>query len=29
MRIVVYDIAAQKGGGGETILKQYLETAAR
>lgn len=29
MRIVVYDIAAQKGGGGETILKQYLETALR
>lgn len=28
MRIVVYDIAAQKGGGGETILKQYVEKAA-
>ena len=29
MKIVVYDIAAQKGGGGETILKQYFDTAAR
>ena len=29
MRIVVYDIAAKKGGGGETILKQYLEIAAK
>ena len=27
MRIVVYDIAAQKGGGGETILKQYFDAA--
>ena len=29
MKVVVYDIAAQKGGGGETILKQYFDTAAR
>lgn len=27
MRIVVYDIAAKKGGGGETILDQYFQKA--
>ena len=29
MKIVVYDIAAHKGGGGETILKQYFDIAER
>ena len=29
MKIVVYDVAARKGGGGETILKQYFDKAAK
>lgn len=29
MRIIIYDIAAKKGGGGETILKQYFDIAAK